>query len=133
MNKIFTPILSALMLCACCCSVRICNAFEIRNAVLKQTIIQSSPRKGVINTDGAAGAVSKEADKLFQQYANNHDTEGISQMLLRGELVYLPKGTQVTLIEYGFFLHKIRTKKGQILYIAREHITLDEPNQKNKK
>lgn len=81
---------------------------------------------GTVNRDGVAGAISKEADKLFTRYANNNDTEGIEQMLLSGQLVYLPKGTRVTLIEYGFATLKIRTKKGQILYVAREHITLDE-------
>lgn len=80
---------------------------------------------GTINRDGVAGAISKEADKLFTQYANNNDTEGITLMLLNGLLIHLPKGERVTLIEYGLATLKIRTKQGQVLYVAREHITLD--------
>lgn len=94
--------------------------------VKAQTAKKKQPRMGTINRDGAVGAVSKEADKLFTQYANNNDEEGIIQMLLEGLLVYLPKNERVTLVEYGFATLKIRTKKGQILYVAREYITLDD-------
>lgn len=86
---------------------------------------KKQPRMGTINRDGVAGAISKEADKLFTQYANNNDTEGITLMLLNGLLIHLPKGERVTLIEYGLATLKIRTKQGQVLYVAREHITLD--------
>lgn len=89
------------------------------------TINKKQPRMGIVNRDGVAGAISKEADKLFTQYANNNDTEGITLMLLNGSLIHLPKGERVTLIEYGLATLKIRTKQGQILYVAREHITLD--------
>lgn len=90
-----------------------------------QAVSNRQPRQGTVNRDGVAGAISKEADKLFTQYANNNDTDGITMMLLEGQLVHLPKGERVVLIEYGVATHKIRTKKGQILYVAREHITLD--------
>ena len=80
---------------------------------------KKQPRMGTINRDGVAGAISKEADKLFTQYAN------ITLMLLNGLLIHLPKGERVTLIEYGLATLKIRTKQGQVLYVAREHITLD--------
>ena len=86
---------------------------------------KKQPRMGTVNRVGVAGAISKEADKLFTQYANNNDTEGITLMLLNGSLVHLPKGERVTLIEYGLATLKIRTKQGQVLYVAREHITLD--------
>lgn len=96
-------------------------------ASAQTTSPNKKPRMGTVNRDGVAGAISKEADKLFTQYANNGDEDGIMQMLLNGSLVHLPKGERVTLIEYGFASLKIRTKKGQILYVAREHVTLDNP------
>lgn len=94
-------------------------------AYAQTTASSKKPRMGSVNRDGVAGAISKEADKLYTQYANNNDAEGIAQMLLDGSLVYIPKGERVTLIEYGFATLKIRTKKGKVLYVSREHITLD--------
>ena len=87
--------------------------------------IKKQPRMGTVNRDGVAGAISKEADQLFTQYANNNDTEGITLMLLNGSLIHIPKGERVAVIEYGFATLKIRTKQGYVLYVAREHITLD--------
>lgn len=130
MRKLAISFLSVSIMCFCSLPAKTCHASESSSVSLKQTIAKSGPRIGVINRDGVAGAISKEADKLFTQYANNKDTDGINQMLLKGELVYLPKGTRVILVEYGFLLHKIRTKEGQILYVAREHVTLDEPENK---
>lgn len=94
-------------------------------AYAQTSVSKKKLRMGSVNRDGVAGAVSKKADKLFTQYANNNDEAGIAQMLLDGSLVFLPKGERVTLIEYGFATLKIRTKGGKVLYVAREHITLD--------
>lgn len=126
MRNLILSVSAALILCSPL--TNFCYSSNLTPINIEQSTSQNGPRKGVVNRDGVAGAISKEVDKLFQQYANNKDTEGIELLLLSGKLVHLPKGTQVTLIEYGFFLHKIRTKEGKILFVAREHITLDEPN-----
>ncbi len=64
---------------------------DSQSYIVAQTTTKKQPRMGTVNRDGVAGAVSKEADKLFTQYAKNNDTDGITFMLLNGSLVYLPK------------------------------------------
>lgn len=99
---------------------------ESQCTVNVQTVIHSKIRTGTINANGAAGSVSKEVDDLLTKAANNNDLKIIDSLLEAGLIVHLPKGTKVEIIERKLFLTKIRTDKGQVLYIASEHITIED-------
>lgn len=99
---------------------------ESKCAVNIQTIAHSKIRTGIINANGAAGSVSKEVDDLLTKAANNNDLKTIDSLLEAGLVVHLPKGTKVEILERKLFLTKIRTDKGQVLYIASEHVTIED-------
>lgn len=66
---------------------------------------------------------TKEANKRFTKYANANDLSSIDNMVLNGEIEILNAGDIVMMIDIGFFLSQVKTKRGTLLYVDTSSIT----------
>lgn len=76
-----------------------------------------------IVTQKCGAAISKDAEKRFARYSVNGDTDGINRMLLNGELVVLQSGDEVKMLDLGFSISKVRTSRGQTVYVDTEFLS----------
>jgi hypothetical protein len=76
----------------------------------------SSPREGALKTDDGGKvpvAISEEAHRRSTRLAVAKDQIGWAQMILAGQVLLVPSGTKVVVIDRGFFLSEVRVMEGQ--------------------
>lgn len=66
---------------------------------------------------------TKEANDRFTKYANANDLSSIDNMILNGEIEILNADEVVMMIDCGFALSQVKTRRGKILYVDTSSIT----------
>ena len=78
-----------------------------------------------INTE-CYGAYTKDSMNDLVRHVTNDNPAGVSSQLARGEVVYLEKGTQVILADYGMAMCKVDIttgpNAGKTVYVLTEFI-----------
>lgn len=65
---------------------------------------------------------TKEANQRFTKYANANDLTSIDNMILNGEIEILNADDIVMMIDCGFSLSQVKTKRGTLLYVDTSSI-----------
>lgn len=63
------------------------------------------------------GTSTREAYDRLIEYANANDLDGISSMIINGEITILNPGDKVMMLDMGFSVSKIKNKHGNIVFV----------------
>ncbi|MEL5894243.1 hypothetical protein AAE250_12130 [Bacteroides sp. GD17] len=67
-----------------------------------------------------AATYTKEDFETMIDYVNRGNKSSFEDMVLNGRIVYLYKGDNVKIEEMGFGWAKVKTEKGQFVYVVKE-------------
>ena len=78
-----------------------------------------------INTE-CFGAFTRDAMDELVRHVSNDNSSGLANQIAKGELIYLEKGTQVILADYGISMCKVDVttgpNAGKTVYVLTEFI-----------